>query len=195
MLTDEERARYRDEHLSAKWAQAIPPRFWPATLDTVEASVRDPLVRWSRLVDPPNLVLLGPIGTGKTHAAIAACRAAHWAGREVVFQPVDEMLDLLRPGGPAEAFYDLCDVDVLIIDDIGAEWPSGWTTQRWYAVINRRWLHEQPTVVTTNLESVQLEEALGPATFSRLVGGATAVRLTGNDRRRQPLTPVKGRPA
>jgi superfamily II DNA or RNA helicase len=33
-----------------------------------------------------NLLLVGPVGTGKTHAAIAAARLAHFRGHRVVAQ-------------------------------------------------------------------------------------------------------------
>lgn len=182
-------ARHGVDQLNAeRWAGRIPNRFVWADLGGVAVehpAAIDDLTEW---VDEPgsrNLVLLGPVGTGKTYAAVAACRPACFDGLSVQFLPVDELLDLLRPGGPERALYDLADIDRLIIDDLGAERATDWTADRLFAVVNRRWLEERPTIVTSNLGPKALEEAIGPRLFSRLVGnGAVTIVLSGADRRR-----------
>jgi DNA replication protein DnaC len=143
-------------------------------------------------------VLLGDVGTGKSHAAVAAVRPAFERGLEVRFLPVVELLDLLRPGGPEGVLYDLADVDRLVLDDIGMERATDWTMERMYALVNRRWLEGRPTIATSNLpgsrrtapagyDGVTLDGALGERTFSRLVGSSSVVvKLTGPDRRRNP---------
>lgn len=171
-----------------RWAGRIPSRFVWADLDHValeHPAAVDDLMEWA--LDPRgrNLVLLGPVGTGKTYTAVAACRPSAASGAEVQFLPVDELLDLLRPGGPEGAIYDLARIDRLIIDDLGAERATDWTADRLFAVVNRRWLEERPTIVTTNLPADAFAEAVGPRLFSRLVGNdAVTLRLSGGDRRR-----------
>lgn len=173
----------------ARWAGRIPSRFAWADLDavaTIHPTVIDRLTEWA--LDPAgrNLVLFGPVGTGKSYTAVAAVRPACASGLEVQFLPVDELLDLLRPGGPDGALYDLARIDRLIIDDIGAERATDWTADRLSALINRRWLEERPTVATTNLDADALRVALGERTFSRLVGNdAVLLRLSGDDQRRR----------
>lgn len=190
-LEDDELTEFRaagiDAIRSAAWQRAIPSRFSWAKLDDVpEGSVREALDEWSVAPSGRNLVLLGPVGVGKTHAAVAACRAAHFGGLSVQFSPLVELLDSLRPGGGDASLWDLADVDRLIIDDLGSERPTDWTSERLYALVNRRWLEERPTIATTNLEPAELEEALGPRAFSRLVGNdAVVLRLSGRDRRRK----------
>lgn len=174
----------------ARWAGRIPSRFVWADLSAVADEHPDAieaLTEWANDPRGRNLVLLGPVGTGKSFAAVAACRPACSTGAEVQFLPVDELLDLLRPGGPEGALYDLARIDRLIIDDLGAERATEWTADRLFATINRRWLEERPTVVTSNLDPGGLTEALGPRLFSRLVGNdAVVLRLSGQDRRRRP---------
>lgn len=168
-----------------RWHSVIPRRFHDADLTGFDPEVYDALVAWARRPAGRNLVLIGPVGTGKTHAAVAACRVAHWSGLGVRFLPVVELLDLLRPGGPENALYDLADVDRLILDDVGSERPTEWTAERLYALLNRRWLEVAPTIVTTNLAPADLEESIGARLFSRLVGNdAVVLALYGNDRRR-----------
>lgn len=167
------------------WRQQIPNRFQWAELEHFSGEVHRELASWSAQPAGRNLVLFGPVGAGKTHAAVAACRKAHFDGLSVEFWPLVELLDQLRPGGDPEMFDRLVDVDRLIIDDLGAERSTEWTDERLYAVINRRWLEELPTVATTNLTPAALEESLGARAFSRLVGSdAVALQLSGPDRRR-----------
>jgi DNA replication protein DnaC len=174
----------------ATWQRAIPNRFqWADLADFTDQppDVQAGLEEWAAKPDRRNLLLLGPVGVGKTHAAVAACRRQHFdSGTDVRFLPVVELLDLLRPGGPEGALYDLADTDLLVLDDLGSERPTEWTAERLYALINRRWLEARPTVCTTNLEPDPLRDAVGERVFSRLVGnGAVVLRLTGHDRRRK----------
>lgn len=188
----------------ARWSAIVPQRFHRAQLSDMEdAAAPDwqpaaaaQLREWAQHPAGRNVVILGPVGTGKTHAAVAAARVRHEQGGDVRFLPVVEMLDMLRPGGPEGALYDLADVGTLVLDDVGSERPTEWTAERMYALINRRWMEERPIIATSNLpasrrvapdgyDGATLDEAIGLRTFSRLVGnGAVVLKLTGDDRRR-----------
>lgn len=168
-----------------QWHLRCPQRFHRARLDDLEASVRADVEQWLTLSPRPNLVLLGPVGTGKTHAAIAAAYEDHQHGLDVLFLPVVELLDLLRPGGPEHMIDDVLHSSRLVIDDVGHERSTDWTGERLGAVVNRRWLEERPIIATSNLEPGELAAAIGERTYSRLVGdGALVLALTGKDRRR-----------
>ncbi len=178
----------------ARWAWTTPRKFRDADLSDFgdeNADMLERLSEWSCDPRGRNLLIGGPVGVGKSRAAVAACRPH----RSVEFWPVVELLDALRPGGPPDALDRVMQVDVLILDDLGAERPTDWTAERLYALVNRRWLEELPTVGTTNLpltrksagpgyEGPTLDEVLGDRMFSRLIGGAVLVRLSGPDRRR-----------
>lgn len=180
-----------EERRARTWEANVPSRFHAAQLadlaDTQPAEVTERLTDWAERPAARNLVLLGAVGVGKTHAAVAACRAAHFArGYDVAFLPVVELLDMLRPGGPEHALPDLVGVDLLIVDDLGMERPTEWTAERMYALLNRRWLEQRPTVATTNLGPPELQAALGERLFSRVVGSdAVVLGLGGDDRRRR----------
>lgn len=176
-----------EEMRRARWMASVPSRFAWASLDDFAGGEADKLRAWADTAGPvPNLLVLGPVGVGKTHAALAACRPGVEKGMELRFLPVVELLDLLRPGGPEGAWGNLADVDRLIVDDVGLERATDWTNERFGALVNRRWMEERPTIATTNLEPKELREALGDRTYSRLTGsGAVVVRLTGDDKRRR----------
>ena len=126
--------------------------------------------RWA---DQPEgwLVLLGANGTGKTHLAAAIASHRVEAGDRVAFATVPDLLDELRATfDPASGerfdtmFRRLRDVDVLILDDLGAHQSSGWAQEKLYQLLNYRHLGRRPTVVTSDLELTKLE----PRIASRL---------------------------
>lgn len=191
------RAMGLQEVRQAIWQRIIPARFQWATVEDFTDQVLSELTGWAREPAGRNLLLLGPVGVGKSHAAVAAARMQFDRGAEVRFLPVVELLDMLRPGGPDGALYELADIELLVLDDLGSERPTDWTAERLYSLVNRRWLEERPTIATSNLSAVcsdgqaisDLEAALGPRVFSRLVGnGSVAIGLSGPDRRRRGPT-------
>jgi DNA replication protein DnaC len=175
----------RKEAAIARWAQLIPPRFQGAKLGEFSPKMVDQITGWQEISgEGKNLVIFGPVGVGKSRAACAAVRKACAAG-PILFRPSGEMLNDLRPGGAPGAFDALASVPMLIVDDLGVEKVTDWTTEQIDLLINRRWLDEKPTVITTNLEPADLSAHVGERAYSRLVGeGAVVLRLTGADRRR-----------
>lgn len=176
------------ERRMATWRRSIPQRYHRATIDDVKGGLSvalwDRLADWSRRPGGRNLVIGGPIGAGKTHAAIAACRIAHMdRGMDVRYLPAVELMAHLRPGADGLTWDDIVDVDLLIIDDPETLKPSEWTDETLYSIVNRRWLEELPTVVTSNLSPSDMQRVLGPRVYSRLAGGAVVITMTGKDRR------------
>ena len=166
-----------------RWDRAIPRRFRGARLDHLPAPLAEQLAAWAKLDERPNLVLTGPVGTGKTYAACAAVRPLVGAGATLAFWPVVRLLDQLRPGHDPDPYDEAAGADLLVLDDLGAERATEWTAERLYALVNDRWLDERPTLATTNLPPPALATAIGERLASRLLGGATIARLAGPDQR------------
>lgn len=176
--------------LAEMWEERIPPRFVDATMadftdhPAVDAVGAD-LYGWAESRSNRNVVILGPVGTGKTHLAIAVARLRHFDSDTIRFIPTVDLLDSLRPGSDRpEAAANATTTGVLVLDDLGAERPTDWTDERLYALINRRWLNKRPIIVTSNLAPDKLRDAVGERLYSRLVHDALDVLLTGADRRR-----------
>lgn len=170
-----------------RWHRSVPQRFHRADLCDfdVHAPWFDPAMMWSCRSDlRRNVVIVGPVGTGKTHLAAAMCRPANDVGLNVRLLSTAKLLDLLRPGGPDDALDELLDIDRLIIDDVGVERVTDWTAERFGLLVDERWAEDLPTVFTSNLTTSALEAHVGQRCYSRMVGGALGIELRGVDRRR-----------
>ncbi len=137
----------------------------------------------------PSLLIAGPTGTGKTHQAYGAVRSLLIAGVRLRWQAVTSA-DLHaqfrpRPGHDAEReIQDLGRCPLLILDDLGAAKQSEWIEELTYRLINRRYTQMLPTLITTNLPTEELREAVGDRVASRLAEMTDRVILRGTDRRR-----------
>jgi DNA replication protein DnaC len=168
-----------------RWMTRVWPRFSTATVDDVAPAAREHLAGWvtkSFEQSVGGVILTGEVGSGKTHTAVALAREMFLAGRSVEMWATVDLLDALRPEGD-ETVKSLASVDVLLLDDVGAERPTEWVSERMYALINRRWLYERPTICTTNLELDELQMGLGARAASRLLHDALVVHVGGADRR------------
>ena len=120
------------------------------------------------------LWLMGDVGTGKTTLAMIVSKAASDAGRSVAIFSLPRLLNLIRRAIETEAgtlgFLDrLAAIDLLHIDDLGAENTTEWVLEQLYSIINVRYEDERAMTVTTNLTYEQLQDQLGARTVSRLV--------------------------
>ncbi len=133
----------------------------------------------------------GDVGTGKTTLAMLVSSAALQAGRAVAIYSLPRLLNLLResleaPGGLVDLLDRLSAVDLLHIDDLGAENQTEWVLEQLYSIVNARYEAERAIVATTNLEPDQLAERLGERTVSRLVEiCGDPITLAGEDMRRE----------
>jgi DNA replication protein DnaC len=167
-----------------RWSARVPQRFVRARLADFDEPVASDLWSWATQPQGRNLLLLGPVGTGKTHAAVAALRPAHDVGLVVSFWPISELFAALRPGEDQIMPDEICEADRLVVDDIGTERMTDWSGEMLYLIVNRRWLDEAPTIFTSNLAPNDLAEVVGVRMFSRIVDRAVAVWFSGSDRRR-----------
>jgi DNA replication protein DnaC len=100
------------------------------------------------------LTMTGPPGTGKSHLAMAICKKWLEEKRPARYANVPRLLDELRAGMEDHStdyrFNVYCTVPLLILDDLGAEHPTSWVTERLTTILNERLLNGLPLVVTTN---------------------------------------------
>jgi DNA replication protein DnaC len=137
------------------------------------------------------LWIQGDVGTGKTTLAMLISKAALEAGRSVAIYSLPRLLNLLREsldsdGGKLDFLDRLTAVDLLHLDDLGAEHRTDWVLEQLYSIVNARYEAQRAIVATTNLMPDELDERLGARTVSRLVEiCGDIIPLFGEDRRRE----------
>ncbi len=138
------------------------------------------------------LWLYGPVGTGKTSLAMLVSKAALDAGHTVAIYSLPRLLAEIRTTfdeGSEQSYTELLDrltrVDLLHVDDVGAEKTSPWVLEQLYAIINARYEEERSMIITTNLERDELAEQINERTVSRLEEMCEVLPVGGSDLRRQ----------
>jgi DNA replication protein DnaC len=194
-LYDEDTRRARDctcrprriaRRKARKLAGVIPRRYQGVSFDRPPVTQIDPTVVRAvrRYVDTleehleagRGIWFQGDVGTGKTTLAMLISAEALRQGHSVAIYSLPRLLGLLR-----ETFNDeseaslstlldrLAAVELLHIDDVGAEQSSPWVLEQLYTIVNTRYEDGRAIVLTTNLEPPALREQIGERTVSRLV--------------------------
>jgi DNA replication protein DnaC len=132
---------------------------------------------------------MGSVGNGKTTLAMLAAKAALDAGRTVAIYSLPRLLNVIRDGHRAERSHlDLLDrltaVDLLHLDDVGAERTTDWVLEVLYSIVNARYEEQRSMVITTNiLNPDELCEQIHERTVSRLTEMCDQIFVQGDDRR------------
>lgn len=142
-----------------------------------------------------NLYMYGSAGTGKTYVSSCIANRVLNRGFSVYYQSAFQMLDMLERlkfgrYGDDEAeqasFAEryLYDVDLLIIDDVGTEFVSGYSSAALFDIINSRLNSGKSTVISSNLSPMNIEEIYGMRMVSRIIGSYKMLAFIGDDLRR-----------
>lgn len=114
------------------------------------------------------LYIAGSCGTGKTHLAAAIAIQLMANGHSVVFRSAEDMLQDIKSAysettqDAAAVLNRLKTCDLLVIDDLGKEQATDWSTAQLYGIINDRYESQRPLIVTTNCNEVDLITAESP---------------------------------
>jgi DNA replication protein DnaC len=176
-------------------------RRFPTQVRELRAFVRD---LNANLDAGRGLWLTGGYGTGKTALAMIVSRAAIDAGRSVAIYSCPRLLGMIRESidtpargsgqesrGVIEFLDQLTAVDLLHIDDLGAEHRTEWVLEQLYSILTARDQDERSTVITSNLNRDELAEQLGERIVSRLEGCCELLPFYGVDARRVDFPPAR----
>ena len=142
-----------------------------------------------------NLLFLGRTGLGKTY--LSACIALEVAsqGWRVQYYPAQALIDRFervrfsRTADEAdqEAVREILSCDLLVLDDLGAEFSTAFSQSVLYQVINDRMVEGRSTIISTNLDLSGLSKTYNERILSRLIGSYTMYGFVGRDIRQQKL--------
>lgn len=151
--------------------------------------------------------ITGRAGVGKTHAACGAIRAfvdAHVTeveGTAVYFGPMARFVSAhewfammrstynRRGTDEREVFDRYARSALLVLDDLGKGSKTDWAAERIYMLLDYRYSHRLPTIITSNYDIGEVaallstDEQSQEAIASRIGGMCRGVRMSGKDRR------------
>jgi DNA replication protein DnaC len=170
---------------------------WPVSEMDQNGVVRDvrAYVRniGANLAKGRGLWFIGDVGTGKTNLAMLVSKAALEEGLSVAIYSDPHLLAEIRDTYDADSgersymdfFRRLARVDLLHLEDLGAEKQTEWVLEQLYSLVNQRYEDQRAILVTSNVESPEeLERQIGKRTVSRLVEiCGDPLKLFGEDQR------------
>ncbi len=133
-----------------------------------------------------NLLMMGETGLGKTHLSLAIAGIAAKNGYSVIYSSAQNLLSALENEkfgrtAPSGAEQSIHECDLLIIDDLGAEFSTNFTVSAVYNILNTRLMYNKPTIISTNMSLYEMEERYTQRIASRILGNYVIMEFAGRD--------------
>ncbi len=165
-------------------ATGVPPR---SVMETVYETCRE----YARKFSPSsmNLFLQGGTGLGKTFLSTCIARVVSERGFSVVYDTATSVFSKYEAekfgrGDTEDAKKDikrLENCDLLILDDLGTEFPTAFVTSALYTLLNTRIAGGKKTVISSNLTLDELAQRYSAPIMSRLTGEFYVLKFAGSD--------------
>lgn len=156
-------------------------------------AVKDACQDWARSFAPgaPSLLFMGGTGLGKTFMSACVARVVAAAGYSVAYEGTAAALaefehqkfsrDAAEADAAGEKVKNYLECDLMILDDLGTEMATSFSTAALYQLINTRLAARRSTVISTNLDFESLRRRYGAQIASRLEGEYTCLPFRGRD--------------
>lgn len=136
-----------------------------------------------------NLLFIGNTGLGKTFLSNCIANELLKKGKTILYQTSSVMLDTIIDfkfnNNLNDAYNNILNVDLLIIDDLGTEHINSMKSSELFNIINTRLLnqnnHITKTIISSNLGLKELRDRYDERIFSRIVGSYNICRFFGED--------------
>lgn len=140
-----------------------------------------------------NLIFSGSTGTGKTFLSSCIANRALERGKTVYYQSSFKLFEIFENVKFQKNNYEenediikyVYDADLLIIDDLGTEFITQYTSAVFFDILNTRMGNKKSTVISTNLSLNDINSVYSRRVASRIVGDFTVLYTVGNDLRRE----------
>jgi len=135
----------------------------------------------------PSLLFSGSTGLGKTHLSLAIAREVIEKGYGVLYVSSQNLLSAIekehfdRDGKRTDTLELASNCDLLILDDLGAEFQTQFTQSTIYNLLNTRMIKRLPFIISTNLTLQNIEKLYTERVVSRLLGSCRVYRFYGKD--------------
>lgn len=138
------------------------------------------------------LLLQGNTGLGKTHISLAIANVVLEKGYNVIYVSVPNLVEKLEKEhfnrtddntAPAGYLKHLEECELLILDDLGAEFITNFSVYSLYNLLNSRMNLMLPTIINTNFDLKKIEEKYTDRILSRIVGNSKIIPFLGTDMR------------
>ena len=140
-----------------------------------------------------NLLMIGSAGLGKTHLALSIANRVIRSGYEVFYCSAASIFGVIedekygRRQGATMSTLKSC--DLLVLDDLGAEYLNAAIVSDIYDLLNSRINQRKCTVITTNLtDEDTFRRRYGEKISSRLLFCSRILPFTGKDIRKIKIT-------
>lgn len=138
------------------------------------------------------LLFLGPVGSMKTSLAVAVMQEVMRQGYSAYFIPLAELFDslvTLSKQRDHEEFVKyqerLRTTSLLVLDDLGTEYPNDWIRNKVDAIISRRYNEMKPTIITSNLRIGEMTDQYQARVCDRIKGASIVIKVTTPESRRR----------
>lgn len=134
-----------------------------------------------------NLFMQGATGLGKTHLSLAIAESLINRGHNVIYASTPNIISKLEKEHFNHSLQDeetekhLIDCDLLILDDLGTEFQTSFSSATIYNIINSRIMYQKPTIISTNLSVKEIQNAYSKRLVSRIMGNYKRLFFLGND--------------
>ncbi len=147
-----------------------------------------------------NLLLYGGTGLGKTFLSSCIAKELLDKGKTVFYQTAFKIFGILEnyqfnrgdQNVNKEQIDRLFDVDLLIIDDLGAEFINAYTNPAFFNILNSRLVDNRKTIINTNLDIDELVNLYSDRVISRILGNYMLLEFFGEDIRKTNMATQTG---